>query len=143
MSDFLADAVVAKLVAAGVGTLDTDIFVHPEVPPGTAGVPVDAIFVYSSDGLLPEAFIGNEKDFRRQWVEVRVRRRYDKYGEGSGDMTTIFNALHLRTLTLPADYNFVWCRATTSYATFVGALNKENWLNWTQRFEIGIEFTNR
>lgn len=142
MSDIFAEAVAAQLAAEGLGTLNTDIFVNPEVPPG-GGVPVDAIFVYTSDGFLPEAYIGNEKDWRRPWVEVRVRRRYDKYGEGAGDMQSIFNALHLRKLTLPADYNFVWCRATTSAATFVGALNKENWLNWTQRFEIGHEYTNR
>lgn len=146
MSDRIAEAALALCETQGVLTAGTDGFVGMMRPPldqDGAIIPVKAAFFYTSDGYAPRPYIGGQKIYERDQLEVRIRSARDDYSGGTQLARQIYEALEIGEFDFSAysDIDFTQCVALSSKAGYVGQLDKDRWHQWRIVFLVQYERT--
>ena len=132
----ITSAVKNQLVTASVGVEDVDLFMMPERPFQIGIVPVNAVFVFSSDGYMPLRSFSGCGDLRSIFVEIQIRRVHEDFAGGVAKAEAVWQAL--QGADLSADITaFLWCRSLRSAPTYIGQ-NKDKHHIWTLRFEVGF-----
>lgn len=130
------DAVVARLETSNRGTANVDIFDHPELPALEGVIPVNAIFIHSSDGYQAEGTFGRCEDLRRPFIEIIIRRQHGEYPAGAALAESLWQDLQWYDFGVNIT-GFLWFKSIRSAPTYVGQ-NKDKQHIWTMRFELGV-----
>lgn len=114
-------AVAARLAAASVGTLGTDMFISP-IQPVSSIFPASCLFVQESDGYMPLSYLGVGNIFRRVLVEVHVRGPKRRTAKLLANEALL--ALDHQDLSMAG---FIWCKAMTARAIDNGPDSDKNY----------------
>lgn len=101
------------------------------------GIPQNCVFCFASGGFQPRPYMGQNKQYRRVFIEVRVRYGRHDYDSGQALAWDVYNALDLSEFsTTDTGSSFVWCKPLSSAPNYIST-DKDDFHMWGITFEIG------
>ena len=141
MADLL-NTMGAQLVAkTSLTAVGTDIFLSPEFPPTTNGIPVECVFLWESGGYMPgipemkPVSSTTKRVWERLFVTVKLRQELEHFKQGRELFDDIIEALDYADLNVTTGAEFKKIRAMSPKPTFKWP-SKENFLIWELVFEV-------
>jgi len=127
-------ALAAVLATAGVGTVDTSIFVGPEKAQDASRFPAASVFVFASGGPAPQPYIGTSTQclFRAR-VSVVCRGEAQDYQGSLTKARAVITAGNRATVT-----GYISCLALDSEPIWLG-YNDQMQPRWLVSFLMEIQ----